>query len=444
MNIRSCQPFGRLLGDPALCELGLATLQLFGSRTVAQAAGFLSAIIVARALGPEGFGAYSLALIVTPIIAAIPGGGLDLAIVRLSAPLWRDQPARARGLVLLGGLARGGIAMLLTGLALMVARTLGQPPFDRSDLVLPIAGAALAGLATAITDYLLATLQAREDFGQIMVLNLVGALLRLGPLAGLLLLGALTLANALLVFLLALICTGLGGLLLLRPSWRGPIEWDRAAARELIRASRWLVPTVALGVLTAGVDIAVLAQLVGAEITGIYASGRTLASPLAIAGGTIGAVLLPRLARLPTRGELYRQTGEIGRRLTGLTLLGTLLLLAAAPLLVPLVYGASYGETVLVFQLAVIAHAVEIVTWPALIILLVLDRSDLTAGLSLVVLLLTLGGTILVAPLFGAAGTAMVVLISRVVVALLYLLFVWRARLAVATADPSYHPAVTR
>jgi O-antigen/teichoic acid export membrane protein len=440
MSSRVRDALDRLVGEVAPRGVGLVILQLFGSRMTGQAAGFLAAILVARALGPEGFGPYSLALTLALVLAAVPGGGLDLAVVRVSARYWSQRPERGWGVLLVGGLARGGAALVLTIAGLVAAWALNSPLLDRPELALPVACSALAGFATAVTDYVLAALQARERFGRMLVLNLIGAALKLAPVAVLAALGTLTLPSALLAFLLTAYVTGSIGALLIRRGWGESARWDRTVAAELLHFSRWLVPTAALGVLTAGVDVAVLAHLAGAEITGVYTSGRTLASPLAIAGGTVGAVLLPRLARLASRHDLYRAARGIGVRVAALTALAAAALVAAAPLAVPLVFGEAYAETVVVFQLLIGAYTVEVITWPALIVLLALDRPDLTAGLSLVVLLVTMVGVVLVAPSFGAAGTAAVVLMSRITVGLLYLAVVWAARPAAGVSDRAQRP----
>jgi O-antigen/teichoic acid export membrane protein len=416
--------------------MGLAVVQLFGSRMAGQVAGFLAAILVARAVGPEAFGLYSVAVTIAIILAAVPGGGLDLAVVRVTARHWTMAPERSHNVLFAGGLIRLAAALLLTIIGLVVAWLL-QGPLDRAALAAPVACAALAGLAIGMTDYMLATFQARERFRPMFTLNLVGAALKLLPIALLFALGALTLINALAAFIVAVVLTVVVGAALMRSNWAGSAHWEPSAAGELLHFSRWLVPTATLGVLTAGVDVAVLAHLASAETTGIYTSARTLASPLAIVGGTIGAVLLPRLTQLTDRTALYRAARVVGYRVAGLAALAAVGLGIAAPLAVPLVFGAGYSASVPVFQVLVVAYAVEIATWPALIVLLALDRPDITAGLSLLVLGITLGGVILVAPVVGAVGAAGVVLLSRVIVGLLYLAFVWGARPLPSSPDGS-------
>lgn len=439
MRSAAWEGLSRLVSAATPRGAGLAVVQLFSARMAGQVAGFLAAILVARALGPSGFGSYSLALTIALILATVPGGGLDLAVVRVSARHWAGQPGRARDVLLAGGVIRAGAALLLTLAGLAAAWTLNDP-LALPALALPVACAALAGFAIAMGDYILAALQARERFGRMFALNLAGAALKLLPVVALAALGALTLPLALLAFLLAVFLAAGVGVLLTRNGWGGPARWDRAAAGELLHCSRWLMLTATLGVLTAGVDVVALTHVAGTEIAGIYTSARTLSLPMTIAGGTVGAVLLPRLTRLVARVDLYREARAVGLRVAALAALAAAALMGVAPMAVLLVFGGAYADTVAVFQLLVAACAVEIATWPALVVLLALDRAELTAGLSLVVLLVTLGGVMLAAPGFGAAGAATVVLISRVIVGLLYLAFVWGARPARATADGSRHP----
>src|SRR5882724_13579714 len=104
-------------GRIALLELAWATGQAFGSRLSTQVAGFLTAVLVARALGPEGVGVYSLMLISATLLAQLPGPGADMSAVRVSARYRTQCPERAREVLLVAALTK---AMASLGLALLV------------------------------------------------------------------------------------------------------------------------------------------------------------------------------------------------------------------------------------------------------------------------------------------------------------------------------------
>jgi antigen flippase len=73
-----------------IASLGLHTL---ASQIVIYGSGFVSSVIIARALGPEGRGLYVVPIALVTIVVSLSSQGLDLAQVRLWA---RMAGSRAR------------------------------------------------------------------------------------------------------------------------------------------------------------------------------------------------------------------------------------------------------------------------------------------------------------------------------------------------------------
>jgi hypothetical protein len=99
---------------------------------------FVLAIVVARALGADGFGAFSLAYLTYAfVLSATRGIATDPLLVRLSGPetpAWRRGVASAAGTSLVAGAVSGGVCVLL-GL-LVLPPSLG-PAFVTLGAVLP-------------------------------------------------------------------------------------------------------------------------------------------------------------------------------------------------------------------------------------------------------------------------------------------------------------------
>jgi O-antigen/teichoic acid export membrane protein len=99
---------------------------------------FVLAIVVANALGPRGFGAFSLAYLTYAfVLSATRGIATDPLLVRLSGPetpAWRRGVASAAGTSLVTGVLAGGVCVLI-GL-LVLPPSLG-PAFIALGAVLP-------------------------------------------------------------------------------------------------------------------------------------------------------------------------------------------------------------------------------------------------------------------------------------------------------------------
>jgi len=153
--------------------------------------------------------------------------------------------------------------------------------------------------------------------------------------------------------------------------------------------------------------VLLLSFFVGAEQTGIYAAGRTLAFPLAFIGYAISSVLLPRFSRLaPVQlgPALWRASAQIAAVAAGVAVVVAL----GAPLAVRLLYGERYNGAAVMVVLLTLAYLTQWVSWPATTVLLALNRPDLILLVSLAMLGLTVGGYLLAIPRLGAPGVAWV------------------------------------
>ena len=382
--------------------------QVFGARLFAQTAGFFTAVLVARALGPESFGVYSLALISSTLLAQFPGPGADMTAVRVSARYRAHSPDQARETLLVAGLAKAAISLALALVGAALAGPLAAIALDHPQGATALRYAALSAFAFGMTEYMLSTLQAGERFGRMLYVSLATAALKLGPVAALWAAGSLNLSNALALFLAAAYAGLLLSALASRQMWAGPLRHAAAILRELLSFSRWLVGAMLIGALMSNLDVLARTYLAGATAAGLYSAGRALTLPLAFAGGALGAVLLPRLSAMTDRAQIGRVTRRVTCAAAAAGALTAPALVGAAPTLMRMVYGERYGGAAPIFQILIVAYGVQLITWPALTMLLALDRPDIIAWLSLGALSITAAGYALIVPALGADGAAWV------------------------------------
>jgi O-antigen/teichoic acid export membrane protein len=399
--------------------------QLLGSRVAGQATGFLAATLVARWLGPDAFGLYSFALVVATLLSQLAGTGLDLSAVRVSARHWTTRPARARAVVVMATLSKASFGLCVGAPMLVLAGPVAERLLGRPELALSLQFGAIGALLLAVTDALLAALQGRERFGQMLVVNVISAALKVGPIFIMAAVGALTLSSALLSFVGAAGATSIAGLLVVWPLLRGEVQWRHGAAGELFHFSRWLVLAVLLATVAMNLDIPTLTLVAGPQASGLYGAARTLAMPVALAAGALGAVLVPRFGRLRGSEEIGSTARHVIWRIGSAGTITAATLMAFAPLLVPLVYGSAYAGAVRLFQVLVVAYCLDLIAWPAIAAQLALDRPAVIAAMNLLFLAVAISGYLLLEPPLGAEGAAWALVAARGVVLALYLLVLW-------------------
>jgi O-antigen/teichoic acid export membrane protein len=253
--------------------LGLSLLAMTGA-VVARGTPLLALLIAARILSEREFGVYAIAMVAISLAAAVISGGGSLWANRYGAPghevsAWRDA-VRFRYLQIVAALAAAaGLSALLAGLA--------APAEARAV----IAAAAAAAIASGLGEAIFALLRSRGALVGFFLLRDLAT-----PLAFLALLlivrperaaGAVALAP-----LGALVPIALAGGALARAGLIAP----PAAVRRLCRGRRTaallghsarMIAANLAARLAVGVDVLLLALLVGAATVGEYRAAAQLA-----------------------------------------------------------------------------------------------------------------------------------------------------------------------
>jgi O-antigen/teichoic acid export membrane protein len=227
--------------------------------------GFLTLAVYTRLLPPELYGRYALVLAAVSLANAVLFHWLRLGLLRF-LPAHRDQPGLLLATLLTGYAAMAGVAVVLGGLAALLA-----PDAAWRGLIV-IAVPLL--WAQAWHDTNLSLLRARLAPSRYGLLSLIKAVLALAGGTGLILLG-LGAAGPLLGLVVALLVPGL---VLMRGDWRG-IGWPRPApglTRELLAYGLPLSATFALNFVITSSDRFLIAWFLGTDAAGTYAAGYDL------------------------------------------------------------------------------------------------------------------------------------------------------------------------
>lgn len=385
--------------------LGRAGFSTFAVSLFSVAIGFVSSVVIARALGPSAKGSYNLAVSAASLGAMILGlagaAGITLAVARgVASPL---------GLLrVLGWFAATQIPIAAAVLWAISVSPLASAvlPVDRSPLMIGMIAVLVA--ATSVLAYsrsMLIGLQQivaanwRDLWGRTAAVSIIvaglalGALLDYGPSAVLML--GLTIAGTLIAFVLmveALLRIDL-------PTASG------AGLREVVRYAAPLYAGNLVQFLNYRLDVFLVAAFVGVREVGLYALAVGLGQLLWIVSNSMATVLLPRVASSsPVEGA--RQAAQLTRITLFSGLVGVVPLALIASPLVHLVYGQAYAEAVPML-LALLPGVVAFiaVAVPAAYIV-GLGHARINVIVSVIGLFATLSMDFALVPRFGGVGAA--------------------------------------
>lgn len=402
------------LGTIRRSRMARSAFGLGGLTVVEMAFGLVTAILLARELGLEGFGIYSLVLATIAIVGLPVGFGLPGLVTR--------EVAHA-GAAADEGVAKGVIVFAVTVIALMTAILLSLVYLADATALLGLdeAERAIAPLAVLIipVNALKGTLGAALTGRQRIVLGaLPERLVRPGAfaftIAAVVLIepGWLTPVRAVALQLLATgLALAVAGALFAR-HFRGCFR----AAPARISWRRWIVAILQLGASSGMIKAhpQLLLMLIGAlgslEAVGLFRVAQRGAGLVGAASAIPTTVAGPRFASLHSRNErarLQRLITIVARTSCAAALAGLAGYLLAGPWLLDMLFGAEFLAAWGALIVLTANHAVCVFFGPGVMLMNMLRQEGVTMRGFILSRALSLAAALALIPPLGALGAAL-------------------------------------
>jgi O-antigen/teichoic acid export membrane protein len=391
------------------------------------ALGFVASVLIARTLGPAGYGLIALLSLVLSVLDTVADFGLTYTAVHAVARAFASGLAAARPVA--AGYWSLTVLLNAAGAALgfLAAEPIARLALGRPDAE-PVVRLVVLGLASvASSGACAALLQATRAFGRLAALQVLTQLTYLVAVLGLALAGHMSVEAVVLLGVLNPVLGFLLGLRLLPPGLldlrAGLSREARQAWVDLTRFSRWLWISSVLSLLASQLDLALVGRWLPAVEVGLYALALNLATKLDILNQARFTVLLPSMATL-TATDIRGHARHALLRSAALGLPLVLALPLAGPF-VGLVYGPAYLDAVPALLVLVLAAVFDLLTTPLLLLAYPLNAPRVLAvSDALRVGTLVLLGAVLV-PGLGPVGAALAKLGAKVVGAAFTLAALW-------------------
>jgi O-antigen/teichoic acid export membrane protein len=381
----------------------------FGRHLLAVVLGLVTAILIARILGPGGNGLYALALLLPTMLSTLLQLGIGVSVVyyvgrgSISASMARAAVLRLWFVLAAIGCALAGIVLSRWG-----ERFAEVPP-----LLLWIGVGIFPIILLQV--FLVALLQAKQDFRRYNLALLAGPVATLPFMILFLWVLDMGVTGA-----LAAVVIGHGTALFV--TWRavGHHVGDAGSRRDLsgfIRSAvsyGWKVHlSNILTFLNYRADIFLVMYFLGAAPTGIYVIAVQLSEKLWILSHAVSTVLFPRLAELRQDEEQRKAlTSLIARMVLFATGGATLLLALIAGPLIAVLFGPAYSG----------ARAALLWLLPGIVLLslsrvLAADiaargRPEINMYTAIVTVVVNIASNIVLLPILGIVGAAMATTLS--------------------------------
>jgi O-antigen/teichoic acid export membrane protein len=378
--------------------------------------GLIASLVIARALGPAGFGVYAVLGATVGVAGTLAEGGLtEAAVLRISA-VRRGMPEsaeqRAAAFFWLRIVVSTAVVTVGCALAGLVAQ------FFLNGIDDGLLRLALLGIiATAASGAVSAVLQASGAFGRMSSLTLINTGLTAALATALAAIGRLEIVSALVILGIGTsLATFAAGKAMLGSGWRltlPTMHHLEHEARQLIRTGRWLWLASLFAMVTANAEVLLLNRSAGLSLVGSYALALNLASKADLVNQSLYTVLLPSLGGLDVRARLasYARRGLIR---SAVIALGLLLLIPVAEPLVVLVYGAEFAQAAVFLRLLLGIVILDVLLTPFLLLPLAYRRPKLLAAADGVRAVTLVVVAVALLPVYGAYGAIVARLFARI------------------------------
>jgi O-antigen/teichoic acid export membrane protein len=369
---------------------------------------FATSVILARQLGPEGFGEFSVFFAL--MVAFWTGTTfIDSTYVRYANTNLQERESYLRGSYVL----KSAFCLLLAALAYPLTWVLSHYIFQKPELELPIFIAVLCGAALQLLSMRAAVYQATEDFYRFAGLNALFYVLVFALLL-VLLFGKIPL-NTTLVYNIYLIVALLIGTLSFLKLYKlsKPLHLERAVLSRILSFAKWLFAANLTYMVFQRLDVLILARYVNLEALGQYGAALRIAAIASLMTGTLSALLLPRASHTrnspPALKHYLKQTALIS-----LTLVFIITILwFIVPIVVYELFGNVYKQAIPLARIILIGTAFVALYTPLSQLFLADDNPKKMFYLGLVKLNTILWLALLLVPSFGVWGAAWVVVASE-------------------------------
>lgn len=348
---------------------------------------FLMNVVLARQLGPDGYGQFSYGLYLASLIAimatlGLPNGSMRFVAESLEKRQWgalRGVVARSCQIVLVGAAVGAGLLLLATAV-LPLGKELQQSAFFAS-LILPITSFGLWRSRVAL------------GFNRLRLSIIPEEVL----LPSLVVIGCLSLAvdtgrGAVAVYLAAGVLSLLIGAGRLAALVSGKVKGVRPEhdTRRLLKVSLPMTVGTMMQLGLNRADVFLLGAMVGMEAAGTYTAAARLALLVVFGLRVVDSVAAPRFAAAYC-GEEPSELGPLFRRFilwSACAGLPVFLLVMAAPQAALGFFGEGFYGAAILLRILALGQLANAATGPAVVLFLMTGNERLYAGLISACLLL--------------------------------------------------------
>lgn len=367
---------------------------------------FLITLSMFALLTPDEYKLYGLFITVLAAINQFTDSGLHQSFIRFYALYKHGDAPRAQAHYQFALKAKS-IIVVLTAIALYFgAETIAITFLQTPELVVPLRMMTIAVLGGGLMEFILAVLQARQEFTRFTFIRILEAAIKTGVIYAAILLSAFSLTLVYASYAIAPLIVAVIAVWFVS-SLRNRVGYDwKDIGREVLGFGKWMMVTSFATMFLMRLDVFIISPMLAdrPDEAGLYIAAAKLCTPLIVLAGSVSTVFFPKAMELRTLAEMRRYVGRtfaVSIPVTGIGLVYLIAMYFVTPAFFP-----NYTESMPLFAVLFIGYAWTIIGNPLTMLMLSIGRERVGTWVALGQLLLTVGSHYWFITRMGSMGAA--------------------------------------
>lgn len=325
--------------------------------------GLIFFILMARYLGPEKYGLFSVGVAILTLIASLGDVGTNTGIVNFVGRHIKKERSLALKYLKLGLEIKIAVWFLILSIGYSFAPFFAEALFNKPELALPIRYALIGFGGASLFSFSTHALQALQRFWVWTALSISLNGLRLFGLLLLAFLGYLTLPAG---FILYIIFPFLGfavGIFYLPRFLKVRNEFQ--VAKTFFHYNKWVATFTVISAVSSRLDTLISTRLLTISDVGIYSVAVNLSGIVPQIVFAMAVVVAPKLTQFDTKKKAVIYLKKLQAFVMGLSGLGLVVGVPIASYIIPKLYGQEYTASLTPFIILLIAQAIFLISVPA-------------------------------------------------------------------------------
>ena len=395
---------------------------------------FLITLSMFALLTPDEYKLYGLFITVLAAVNQFTDSGLHQSFIRFFALYKIENPARAQAHYHFALRAKTVITVVTAIAVYFTAHALAVDVLRTPELETPLRIMTIAILGGGMMEFVLAVLQARQEFTRFTFIRISEAAIKTGIIYVAILAGAFSLGLVYSAYAVAPTIVAAVALVLIA-ALRGHPSYDwRDIGREVVGFGKWMMLTSFATMFLMRLDVFMISPLLAdrPEEAGLYIAATKLCTPLIVLAGSVSTVFFPKAMELRTLEEMrryVRRTFAVSFPVAGIGLLYLVAMYAVTPAFFP-----KYTASMPLFAVLFIGYAWTIVGNPLTMLMLSIGRERMGTWIALGQLVLTVASHYWFITHHGSMGAAVSSVLVWFAAGLVSMTYIYLHRQDITTA----------